>query len=1434
MMAAQTEMMFQNPTPGTRLLRFAGDLQRFTLDLKAPESGTAWLRTNIGWAGIGRREIIDAVERDKAILGRDWFDIPMVRTGAGRFEVGVPLAQVGHFEAKCYFQHSGSETPLWPAGENVSINVEPAETCCSNTIYNAFVRQFGPNKEKRRKPSGTETDEVRQLDEAGFAVIPPSGTFRDLIVELDFIIGTLGCRYIQLLPINPTPTTYARMGRFGSPYAALSFTAVDPALARFDPKATPLEQFTELVDAVHLRDGRLLLDLAVNHTGWAAALHETHPQWLRRDPAGRIENPGAWGVTWADLTELDYRHRDLWRYVAEVFLTWCRRGVDGFRCDAGYMIPQPAWTYIIARVRDQYPDTVFFLEGLGGKIAVTRALLDRANFNWAYSELFQNEDRGAVEHYLPEALDISRRDGLTIHFAETHDNNRLAAASRRYARMRTALCALASICGGFAFANGVEWYATEKIDVHDSPSLNWGATYNQVEQIGRLTALLHRHPAFYDRTRVEMVQEGEGNHLVLLRHHKPTGRRLLILVNLDAEAPSEAHWDPARTQMGADGLVDLLSGRAVSVVRDGRWHRVGLRPGQVLCLSEMPSDRETAESAAAGPRFPDRLREQRLRAKAIAVLEHRRGSGHLEAEQLAAATAALFKDPADFCSAADPDCAEPRVTHWHWPADRRRDVMVPPEFFLLVTAAAPFRLRLMEKDRCLAAEDSLLQENGRFFALIGPPPERSRNRWCTLNLSVYESAAIRHGRGRIRFLAPPENERVQAVFRRPDLLATERLFLGTNGLGGMLRAPVSWAALRSRYDALLAANLNPDAPDDRRVLLARCRVWSVFQGTSQPIGDDCLDAFTICGGSVGVWRFRPPTGQGQHTVLRLGVEMVPGKNAVRILFFREPAGEDPRRLPDEKPVRLIIRPDVEDRSFHDVTKAYQGAETRFPRVVTPKENGFDFQPSPDRALAMRASEGRFCWEPEWHYMVHRPLEAERGLDPDSDLFSPGYLQVRLTGGAHLEITAAAGRRPEAEPFAPNDLLSVTTGAFSAPAPLAPLSVFERSLSAYVVRRKSLRTVIAGYPWFLDWGRDTLIFVRGLIAAGKCDDAARILTQFAAFEHRGTLPNMIRGNDAGNRDTSDAPLWFFTACADLIDAGPAADFLGTRVGGRPVKTILTDMARAMIAGTPNGIRVDPESGLLFSPAHFTWMDTNHPAGTPREGYPVEIQALWHAALAFLGRIDPDAGKSDWAAGAALVKRSIADLYAGSAEIGLSDCLHGPAGTPARRAAPDDALRPNQLFAVTLGAVPDPALQKRILTACSGLLVPGAIRSLADRPMQYRLEIRRDGRLLVDPSHPYQGRYTGDEDTQRKPAYHNGTAWTWVFPAFCEAWARVFPESGARTALAYLKSGVRLLSSGCIGHLPEILDGDAPHPPKGCDAQAWASSEYYRVWKKLSGA
>ncbi|MFO7716120.1 amylo-alpha-1,6-glucosidase [Desulfosarcina sp.] len=1428
----QSDAIEQTPMPGARQLHFTGDT--ITFHLKVPESweGQAWLRTSLGQGRSVRREIIRQVDRQENPLGRSWYDIPMTVVARGHFSLTVALTEVGHFEAKGYFLDRNRTDPLWPPGANTAINVAPADTCCANIIYNAFVRQFGPNK------SGVLDNldpTVKCLDDVGYTVIPPSGTFRDLIGELDFIIGHLGCRIIQLLPIHPTPTIYARMGRFGSPYAALSFTAVDPALAEFDPKATPLEQFVELVDAVHARGARLFIDIAINHTGWAASLHETHPQWLSREPDGQIENPGAWGVVWADLTRLDYSHQDLWQYMADVFLTWCRRGVDGFRCDAGYMIPTAAWRYMIGKVRDQFPNVIFLLEGLGGKVSVTRDLLNWADFNWAYSELFQNYDRDQIEHYLPAAMDISQSDGIAIHFAETHDNLRLAATSPTYARLRTALCALLAHQGGFGFANGVEWLATEKINVHGSPSLNWGAPENLVDHIRRLNALLTVHPAFFHPVRVEMIQEGPGNTIVAARRYEGDGNGLLVVINLDAGSAAQATWSRGRSPVRGDAPIDLLSGHPVSVGEDTQTARVGLNPGQVLCLTDDPQDLVWAVHTANGfPRTPERILRQRLRAKVLDVWRFYRGAGDLGNWDPDQGAVQLQTSPLDFCRTMNPDGAAPRTVVWQAPGDLRREVMVPPGHFLLVQREHPFRASLFENGTVMAVEESLNDSGGRAFALFSPLPVAGRHKPRTLKLACYDPAGCVHHEAPLLYLANSGRMRVRKIFTRPRIRLSSIHMLGTNGRGAMARVHAHWGQLPSRYDALLAANLSPDVPEDRRILLTRLRGWVVFQGFSQEIGPDCLDAFGFDFDSWGGWQYHIPSGQGQHVLLSVGIRMLPGKNAIQMVFYRHPAQGRKDRLADDRPVTLILRPDIEDRNFHQATKAFTGSEHHFPSVVTRREKGFVFQPNPGHALEMQAEGADFFIETQWQYMVHRPQEAQRGQDPDSDLFSPGYFSGSLAGGESEILNARVPDQGDPAAGPDEDIRNRIRRFFKAsPQWEPPVPALKKALNQYIARRDQYYTVIAGYPWFLDWGRDTLIVVRGIIAAGEHEQARTIIQQFAVFAKDGTIPNMIRGTDTGNRDTSDAPLWLFRVCDELGSVMGHETLLKTDCGGRTLKQVLVAIARAMMAGTPNGIVMDAATGLLFSPSHFTWMDTNYPAATPRQGYPIEIQALWQAALDYLGRVDAPKHRRPWKDLAGQVRQSVLGLFFSEERGYLSDCLHAAPGVPASAAVADNALRPNQLFALTLGTVTDKMTAEKILFACQELIVPGAIRSLADRPIEPELPVYHNGMLVNDPKAPYMGQYSGDEDTRRKPAYHNGTAWTWVFPSFCEAWADCFGPGEHETALAWLASSSRLINDGCAGHVPEIVDGDAPHRFRGCDAQAWGVSELLRVWIKIAG-
>jgi predicted glycogen debranching enzyme len=388
---------------------------------------------------------------------------------------------------------------------------------------------------------------------------------------------------------------------------------------------------------------------------------------------------------------------------------------------------------------------------------------------------------------------------------------------------------------------------------------------------------------------------------------------------------------------------------------------------------------------------------------------------------------------------------------------------------------------------------------------------------------------------------------------------------------------------------------------------------------------------------------------------------------------------------------------------------------------------------------------------------------------------------------------------------------------------------------FVVRRGAGTTVIAGYPWFLDWGRDTFICARGLLAAGLIEPVCQILRTFGRFEQQGTLPNSIYGEDASNRDTSDAPLWFALACEEAaILRSPSAYALAVEGGGRTLQDVLLSIAHGYERGTPNGIRVDPESGLVWSPSHFTWMDTNHPAGTPREGYPVEIQVLWIRLLRQLASVARQ-NQAQWFEMAQRSLASLLRLFWLEDKGYLADCLLCGPGRNAASAIADTSLRSNGLLAISLGILGGDQARRCVQAALRYLVVPGALRSLAPLPVTPPLPIYgADGRLLNNPNEPYWGRYQGDEDTQRKPAYHNGTAWTWTFPTFCEAlvhaWDRQ-PEAIA-AAKAYLGSVDRLLGEGCLGQLPEILDGDAPHLQRGCDAQAWAVTEALRVWKWLT--
>jgi starch synthase (maltosyl-transferring) len=702
-----------SPPAGERVLRFVGDRLGFTVRLadgQSSENGwRAFLRTNLGRVKALRRAIIHAHTGKVGLATSPWRDIPM-RWENDHWQVELALTEVGYFKAKPYLVDRGG-WQHWPEGSDVGVSIHPDAYRTANTIYCAFTRMFGPNRLAVSTQDEAQEKLLLSLEQRGYAVLPPSGKFRDLVRQLPHIMGRLGCRILHLLPVHPTPTTYARFGRFGSPYACQDLLAVDPALVEFDRRATGIEQFKELTWAAHLNGGRLFLDVVINHTGWGSPLQEMHPEWFVRKEDGTFVSPGAWGTTWEDLAELQHQNPALWEYMADVFLEWCRRGVDGFRCDAGYKIPVSAWQYITARVQEEFPETIFLLEGLGGSWEATEQLLTEGGMQWAYSELFQNHAGSDVASYLDYALRQSQRVGLYVHYSETHDNQRLAKKGRAWSLLRNRLCALTSVGGGFGFTCGVEWLAREKIEVHQSRGLSWGNPNTVIPELSRLNRLLADHPCFFDNATLTRLSEPSSPVYALSRVSADGLDRILVLINTDpAQAHDLALDEKIFGELGAPAF-DLLTGKQRPAPKtESDLVRFHLKSGACLCLA-----------AAARPRGLSGERYRRARAEAAWALtalaqvwpcETIGACDWRELARLATADPARFLsslhhlDPArlsaDLLGAIRDGLAQdhfPNVITWEL-ADVRRCCPVPPEHWLLVQDHVPFRVTLGGNPPC--------------------------------------------------------------------------------------------------------------------------------------------------------------------------------------------------------------------------------------------------------------------------------------------------------------------------------------------------------------------------------------------------------------------------------------------------------------------------------------------------------------------------------------------------------------------------------------------------------------------------------------------------------------------------------------------------------------------------------------------------------------
>ena len=1430
------------PGPEEMLVRYLGD--RLTFRVGSPISkARAFLRTTLGRASIGRQITISEQRRRLArVQGQSflpdelpaesvWRDVPMIKDEQG-WQVTLALLEVGFFEAKTYLIDEAG-TYHWPDGNNFRLSVHPNLARTGNTIYCAFVRMFGPTKTLTKTLDDPQLAQLKRLDDQGYTVIPPSGKLRDLQWELPHIFETLNCRILHLLPVNPTPTTYARFGRFGSPYACQDLTAIDPALVEFDRRTTGVEQFCELTHAVHCRQGRVFLDVVINHTGWGSKEMDQYPEWFLRSQDGHFVNPGAWGTVWEDLAEIDHASPLSWDYLAEVFLIWCRRGVDGFRCDAGYKVPVPCWKYVVARVRDEFPDTVFLLEGLGGAWEATQALMQEGGMQWAYSELFQNYSPTDVSTYLDHCLVQSNKSGVLVHYSETHDNDRLARQGREWSLLRNRLSGLSSVSGAFGFTCGVEWLAMEKVNVHSSRGLSWGNQQDILQELARLNQILAEHPCFFDGATTTRLSNASSPLYALLRTSPTNLDRVLVLINLD---PLSAHTFslPQQTYESFGGpRFDLLQTTIVDRAPEGdaqglRWT---LEPLEALCLATHPQFNEFGGHEYRTARARAAFAFQSL--SEVMKPEH---CGHLSWEDLAlqvdtdprlflASLARLSGTEGNVHLRPTTQSGEyVNVVTWE-ECDRSRVLMIPPQHWLLVKLEQPFRARLAVKGQVgMKHRESVAVRGGHvvsFYAdeMVSASVDATLIVECLL-------MPCRTLDGSIRFLSKEPNSKRESLVPtiRSDDPERWSMVLLTNGRGAMARFCVDLGSVKSKYDCLLGANLHDSLPVDRHVFVKRARVWVDAGGLISRLDERHLVSF--CLEPIPTWHFRVATATGNFALISMHAQMVPLLNTT-ILCFKLESGVQ------EVMLKLIVRVDIEDRSFHNETHRNSVSETHFRDHCRSLRDsvGFEFTPAKDRQLKVFSSDGKFFLGEEWSQGIEHPIEQARGQVGTGDAFSPGWFELPLKVGGDIQLVMTSEPETLASPKAAvleSCNLMVDDGVSQ---------TFERRLKrairAFIVQRNDQKTVVAGYPWFLDWGRDTLICARGLIAAGFIEDVRGLLVTFGRFEDCGTLPNTIHGTDASNRDTTDAPLWYGIVCEELAEVvGDSLYQLPVDAKGRTLLQVLESIAHHYVNGTPNGIHVDKDTGLVWSPSHCTWMDTNHPAGTPREGYPIEIQALWIRLLQQLYR---RTGSNAWAALAEQATASFHQLYWLESEGYFADCLLAKSGCSARQATVNNDFRNNCLFAITLELVEGERAQQTVEAAIRWLVVPGALRSLAPKPVRQGAPIvGSNGQLLNDPFVPYWGQYQGDEDTRRKPAYHNGTAWTWTFPTFCEAVAKAWqfsPESTA-AARAWLGSVDRLLEEGCIGHLPEVLDGNAPHLPGGCDAQAWSATEALRVWRILN--
>jgi predicted glycogen debranching enzyme len=520
-------------------------------------------------------------------------------------------------------------------------------------------------------------------------------------------------------------------------------------------------------------------------------------------------------------------------------------------------------------------------------------------------------------------------------------------------------------------------------------------------------------------------------------------------------------------------------------------------------------------------------------------------------------------------------------------------------------------------------------------------------------------------------------------------------------------------------------------------------------------------------------------------------------------------------------VALEINPLITYRDFHNPS-AGQGLKPTTETIEHGVRARFGDNTAPLRMLLPGAE-----YQPtgDWYWNFHLREETARGLGDRADLFVPGCFRISLDPGTECVLVLSTEETAELDAAQSRGREEERQRALWRRAGAEHGSSFVRQLvlaaDQFLVARQSVPgedqamsggTILAGYHWFNDWGRDTMICLPGLaLATGRADEAARILRTFARYVQDGLLPNNFpdHSGQIPGYNTVDATLWFVLA----IDAYFKAT--DDRALVDDLLPVLRRIVKAHEEGTRYHIGVDRQDGLLYAGepgVQLTWMDAK--VGdwvvTPRIGKPVEINALWYNALccmaAFLDeRSDPEAAHIEESARRA--RASFRARFLQPDRQGLADVLDGPSGD-------DWAIRPNQIFAVSLPhRILEPTEETVVLRVVGEhLLTSYGLRSLSPG----------------DPS--YKGIYGGDVTT-RDGAYHQGSVWAWLLGPYAEAHFRVHGDAAA--ALAWLAPLHDHLADAGLGSLSEIFDGDAPHLPRGCIAQAWSVAETLRVWRALEG-